>query len=123
LWARSLPGGLLELDNSPFHAYGLSCGDKVSVAVVDGVLEFQGVVHKSGHRTVRVRFPVGASHAGFVAIWPALEALPCTFEGSQIDRPLHAIDVPPQVDLEAVSAACWNTKRPIASDGLHPLAR
>jgi hypothetical protein len=102
MWTKT-KDGLYELDNSPFHAYGVSYKDLVSARLAeDGSLEFEQVVKKCGHRTVRIRFPRTKDHSDFEAIWSPLSALGCTFEGSQIDRPVYAIDLPPGTDLAAV---------------------
>jgi len=102
MWAGPLHGQALALDNSPFHVYGISFKDAFEVELAGNVLQFVRVVSKSGHRTVRVRFPRSTGHAAFLAIWPRLEALGCSYEGSQLEMPLYSIDVPPGADLDAV---------------------
>ena len=120
-WVWALPEyeGAYTIDNSPFSAYGISYKDLVSASLINGALEFRCVIAKGGHGTFRVRFPVGASHADFLKYWPALEAAGVTFEGSQVDRPLYSLDVPPTGDREGVerllgqleTAGVWEYER------------
>lgn len=102
MWAMPLGGKEFRLENTPLHAYGLSYLDVISATVVDDVFQFSRVVLKSGHRTVRMRFPRHASHEDFKGIWAPFESLGCTYEGSQEGRLLYALDVPANVDLKVV---------------------
>jgi len=50
-----------------------------------------------------VKLPPDAESGNFLAVWPELESLGCTYEGSVAgSRPLYAIDVPPGCDIKAV---------------------
>lgn len=104
MWAKRVGDALFELENAPFHVYGISEGDVFVAEVVDSVLQFKALQEKRGNRTIRVRFPRGCTHADFEQVWDPLAALGCTFEGSQLDRPLYAISVPPSASVEAVVA-------------------
>lgn len=99
MWAKRKWTGFL-LDNSPFSTYGISYMDLFSAKKLDGVLVFDKIIKKGGHRTLRVRLAVGKSHQDFAAIWGRLEDIGCTFEGSQIGRPQYAIDVPPEANIK-----------------------
>jgi hypothetical protein len=99
MWAIERSPGTFELDNSPFHVYGVSHGDLFQVREVGDTLTFERILKKGGHRTIRLRFGTRGSHEDFERIWPPLGVLGCSFEGSQIDRPLYSIDLPPGVDL------------------------
>src|SRR5439155_23377778 len=77
LWAFDLGGGRYRLDSTPWFQYGVSWKDVV---------------------TVRVAFEerTGAENP----ILSGLQSLGCSFEGA--NRRLFAIDVPPEVSLQAV---------------------
>ena len=58
--------GLFILDNSPFYAFDISCGDVVRAKGEDqGVLDFDGVSERCGHSTYRVRLRAGDEHGQF----------------------------------------------------------
>ena len=102
MWAKPLEEFLFQLDNAPFHAYGISVEDVFLAAISDSGFEFRSVVKKSGWRTVRVRFPRGKTHEDFEAIWEPLKVMGCEFEGSQNDMPLYSISVPSSASLSNV---------------------
>ena len=60
LWAKSLGGDLYEIQNVPFCAYDLNCGDIVHATAdaPDLKPEIRAVVRRSGNRTLRVSFNV-----------------------------------------------------------------
>src|SRR4051794_33172617 len=59
LWATNVGDNRYRLDNTPWYAYGVSWKDIVEARPDDdGQLQFQRVVVKSGHRTVRIRAEV-----------------------------------------------------------------
>ena len=92
------------IDNSPFYVYGISFGDTVSV-VNDkvGKLIFDSVLERGGHSTYRVKLPINKDHRYFLEMWPKLEKLGCTFEGTSADKcRLYAIDVPPGADVNRI---------------------
>ena len=103
MWAKPMGGNAFEVDNSPFHLYGISWRDVVSITLSDDTLCFEKILSKSGHRTLRARLPSEADHASFLCLWPDLKTLGCSFEGSNLERPLYAIDVPPGVDIASVT--------------------
>ncbi|HYD37531.1 MAG TPA: DUF4265 domain-containing protein [Allosphingosinicella sp.] len=103
--ADPLPDGTFRLDNSPFHSYGISLGDRFEVVKEEGRLFFSKVAARGGHSTYRVKLPRGKSHSEFLRHWEPLKALGCTFEGSGVDeRRLYSIDIPPGADVHAVYA-------------------
>ena len=58
IWAKSLGEDLYQIDNIPFHAYGLNYGDIVKAVEPSPDLKPQviEVVQPSGHRTLRIFF-------------------------------------------------------------------
>lgn len=95
-------GDRYRIDNSPFYAFDISCGDIVNVREASGRLLFDSVSERGGHSTYRVKLPSGKGHEDFLKYWPELSALGCSFEGSSVDeRRLYAIDLPPEVDVQA----------------------
>lgn len=101
--AKGLLNGNFILDNIPFHAYGISCGDEFSATSESGRFVFKEVVRRGGSSTYRVRLPEGKTHDDFLKYWPPLAALGCSFEGSGLDQQrLYAIDVPAGSDVSAV---------------------
>lgn len=121
LWAFDLGGGQYRLDNLPWYAYRVSLGDVIEASPdADGQLRMVGIVSKSGNRTVRLVF-AGVDLRGD---WPAeirhvmdwLVAQGCSFEGA--NRRYQAVNVPPEVDLEAV--ATFLTERDVRWEHADP---
>jgi hypothetical protein len=103
-WAKALGDDLYELDNLPWYAYGVSCGDVVEAFVGDdGRPEMTRVVKKSGNRTVRVIFesPVPSTEESNDVL-DALVSMGCSYEG--LNRRYFSINVPPAADHTAVCA-------------------
>ena len=101
-WAKEVGENLYELDNLPWYAYGVSCGDIVEATSDTNELpEFRRVVRKSGNRTVRVVLepPANESPAS-KAILDRLVAMGCGYEG--INHSHIAVNIPPAVDLDEV---------------------
>lgn len=92
------------VDNSPFHAYGVSYMDIVSADLdKDGRLIFRNVVRRGGHSTYRIRMPEGKDHQTFLELWPKLQELGCSFEGSSLGcRRLYSVDLPPETNVDEV---------------------
>lgn len=98
-----LGDGTFQVDNSPFHAFGVSLGDKITATEDSDGLIFDSIISRGGHSTYRVRLPSGASHQHFLEHWAAMEELGCSYEGSSLDnRRLYAIDIPPGVDVASI---------------------
>ncbi|MCZ8253055.1 MAG: DUF4265 domain-containing protein [Hylemonella sp.] len=72
LWAKDLGNDLYEIQNVPFCAYGLNCGDVVRATADAPELkpEVREVVRRSGNQTLRVSFNVNKEqqHAHVEAI-------------------------------------------------------
>jgi hypothetical protein len=105
LWARKLPtddGTLaLELQNSPFHALGVSYLDIVRAIETDGNLVFDAVLLAGGHSTYRLLLDWPSPT--FEAAWARLDRHGCTYESGDLwGRKVFAVDVPPDADIEAV---------------------
>lgn len=102
LWAIPLGDDRYELANSPFYAYGVSWKDVVlAPRAPDGMPEFQKILSKAGHKTVRVRLdpPYERGNVSAKRV-DELVALGCSFEGSH--NTLISFDVPPEVKLGLV---------------------
>ncbi|KAA8996315.1 DUF4265 domain-containing protein [Stenotrophomonas cyclobalanopsidis] len=101
--ARALSNDVFVLDNIPFYAYGVSCGDVVTVRCIDDGLVFVAVAERGGHSTYRVKMAASAMHDTFLARWAELERLGCSYEGSNVNnRLLYALDVPPGAPLNKI---------------------
>lgn len=124
-WAKRVGLNLYELDNLPWYAYGVSCGDVVEAVSSEGGLpEVQHVVRKSGNRTIRVVLdPPIPETEGSHPLLESLAALGCSYEG--MNRRYFAINIPPEVSLPAVcelvttSGQNWEHADP-TFEQLHP---
>lgn len=110
LWALPLGMSLYEVRNTPLLAYDLHWGDVVNchepTAKRPQILK---VVHRSGHRTLRVLF----SEAKKQSVWSqVLQEL--TLLGSshcQGWQRFFAVDVPPNADYEAICYYLWDQEQ------------
>ena len=103
LWAYSVGDDRYRLDNTPWFAYRVSCGDVVEARVPEPgeFPEFVRVVQKSGFRTVRVILEPPADEAPeSQAILERLRELGCTYEGA--NPGYIAVGVPPSADLGVI---------------------
>lgn len=94
LWARRSEGDptLLFLDNIPFFAMGVSCGDLVEVAAVASEVVVQRIIKKHGHSTYRI-CPTDETAPGYLDFLASLDGLGCSFEGGKFNEAcLIAID-------------------------------
>jgi len=98
MWAVPLGDSKYQIQNVPFHAYGVSYDDVV-IAKPDeqGRLIVQGVAQRGGHSTYRMILNPETSTEEFEAAWEKLGSLGNTYERAT-DR-LIAIDVPPEADI------------------------
>ena len=100
MWATPIGSSSYVLENSPFHAYGLSYKDVVTAQTMDdGQLHFVAVSERGGHSTYRILLKPGASREDFDRLWKPLEAMGCTYESSKNPETNFAIDVPPSTDV------------------------
>jgi hypothetical protein len=103
LWAYDLGNENYKLDNSPFFAYGVSCGDTVEAPfnASEGFPVFKKVVIKSGYRTVRVLFdpPIETGNESD-AILKELANLGSEYEGA---NPKYlTLSIPSKVDFKVI---------------------
>jgi len=118
LWANRVSDSTFQIDNVPFFAKQISWGDIVSAQQTGTGLIFQKLIQPSGHSTVRVIvFREGRNDeqlgAAVESIRQTLRAMGCSTELSHIPN-LVAVDIPPNVDYEQVSAFLSQKER----DGL-----
>jgi hypothetical protein len=104
LWATPLPDGTYRIENSPYHAYGISYGDEVYAKLDSGDLVFFGVARRGGHSTYRVRLPRGKGHPYFMEFWPRLKSLGCTYERTGDERQIYSLDLARGVSAHDVYA-------------------
>jgi hypothetical protein len=102
MWAVPRGGDRYELRNVPFYAYGLNWGDVVQASqrADDEHPVVEAVVTAGGHRTIRFDMDEATAEERSVAMLEALEQL-----GAGCERHsggFVAIDVPPDVDYDAV---------------------
>jgi hypothetical protein len=100
LWAKDLGNDLYEIQNVPFCAYGLNCGDVVRATADARDLkpEVREVVRRSGNQTLRVSFNVRKDQQGAY-----LEAIETT--GAWVERAnptFICINVPPKANYTEV---------------------
>ncbi|MBZ4415440.1 DUF4265 domain-containing protein [Myxococcus sp. RHSTA-1-4] len=105
LWARPLGEGLFQIDNIPFFARGIACGDVISASQVEQELRFLEVVRPSGHSTLRL---IIHDEQDVPSVKALLERLGCSIERSHIPG-LISVDVPPAVPMA--------TLKPILDEG------
>ena len=98
IWVRRVGGDIYKVDNIPFYATGIGCGDEVIARAIDGRLVFQRVQHHSGHSTYRVIFKKEMRGTSKVTEFlNRVKNFGCSYEG--LDGWLFAIDVPPTGDI------------------------
>lgn len=97
LWAIPQPEGY-RIDNVPFYARLISCGDVVSASRINGDLVFDCVKVLGGHSTIRV---ISYSSELVSEMRSALEELGCSTELSHIET-FFSVDVPPKVNYWSV---------------------
>jgi hypothetical protein len=102
MWARPLGGGLYELENSPFCAYGLNYKDVVlarsdNPAVKPTILS---VERRGGHRTLRFIFSKSLDGVERDRILGELNQLGATFEGHK--NRMFSLDIPPDKNYQAI---------------------
>ena len=102
MWARFLGNDLYELENSPFCAYGLNYKDVV-LARPETESEkprICRVERRSGHRTLRFRFPADVDRSDRDSMLAQLNGLGTSFEGHEYR--FFSLDVPPSANYQAV---------------------
>ena len=104
-WAKRVGVNLYELNNLPWYAYGVSCGDVVEAVQVDESFpELTRVVRKSGNRTLRVILDEAIpGDQNCSPLLDQLKSLGCSYEG--MNRRYFAINIPAAVALVSVCDA------------------
>lgn len=102
LWAKDFGNDLYEIQNVPYCAYGLNCGDVVRATpdAPDLQPEVREVVRRSGNRTLRVSFCNELSKEQQEPHLKALETL-----GNWVERANEqfvCLNIPPEVNYESV---------------------
>ena len=102
IWARQVGPDLYEIDNIPFHAYGLSMGDIVRAVPRTPTQKplLTNVVESRGHRTLRAVFQGSLERGQQDQHLESLRVLGARTEWATTR--LVAIDVPPSADYEAI---------------------
>lgn len=100
LWAKHLGDDLYEIQNIPFCAYGLNCGDVVRATpdAPDQSPEVREVVRRSGNRTLRVTFNVDKERQ--TPYLETIESMGAWIE--RADSDFICINVPPAASYEKV---------------------
>lgn len=101
MWAKSLGDDLYEIDNVPFHAYGINWKDVVRAIAPDERSKPQvvEVVRPSGHRTLRFFFSGELGEEQQKPYLAAIRELGNDIE--RADERLVAVDIPPEADYGA----------------------
>ncbi len=107
MWASRVSDSTFQIDNIPFFAKLIACGDIVAAEQIATGLIFRELVQPSGHSTVRVIIHRGDRNddqlrALVEGIRQSLRAMGCTAELSHIPS-LIAIDIPPEVNYRSVA--------------------
>lgn len=104
LWAAPLGHDKYRLESVPFFVYGVALHDVVVAKADDqGWLQFVSVEERSGNRTLRARSEKFTRSRNLRSkVTAGLEALGCRVE--HLRRRLLSINVPPAVDLAAVTS-------------------
>lgn len=97
LWVSVCTLGYV-VENIPFYVRGIASGDIVSAVESDGFLEFNQVIERSGHGTVRI---LVNNVDDVSSVRAHLLGLGAESEVSNIDT-LFAVDIPPDADVNAI---------------------
>lgn len=103
LWAHSPGNDLYRLDNRPWYANSVSCGDIIEARPPGpgNLPELIRAVEKSGNQTLRLILKPPADKApASQAILDRPRDLGCAYEGAHPGN--FAVEVPPSVDLEVI---------------------
>jgi hypothetical protein len=104
LWALPRGDDRYQIQNVPFHAYGVSYDDIVlAKANYKGQLIVHAVSERGGHSTYRVILNPHTTEEEFERAWKKLASMGSTYERAT-DR-LIAIDIPPETDIYEAYAA------------------
>ena len=102
-----------RLENSPFHATGISYRDIVKARPTENAIlyDFKSVTARGGHSTYMILAKEGqeVDSPSFRSYWDTLAQLGCSYESTHMNYPtgsrlLLSVDVPPSADLSATYA-------------------
>lgn len=104
LWARPLGEDTYEIENIPFCAYGLNCGDVVlaTASSPDLKAEVRSVIRRSGNQTLRLGFCDRLSKEEQQPVVSFLESMEAELERATAQ--FVCINVPPNLDPQTVRA-------------------
>jgi Domain of unknown function (DUF4265) len=111
MWAKRLGRHRYRLDNCPFFAYGVSCGDVVEARppTKGEIPEFVRIVKKSGNRTIRIIFkPAIDKSRKSMAVVEKLVAMGCSYEGA--NPGYIVVNIPAKLDLAGICQYVTSTK-------------
>ena len=102
LWAKEVGENLYEIQSSPWHTTNVNWLDVVRTEsfTPHAIPEFIEVYRRGGHSTIHLYFLDSATGTK-QAILKRVNALGATWE--QATSQLYAVDVPPEVNLDAVA--------------------
>ncbi|HEY3218257.1 MAG TPA: DUF4265 domain-containing protein [Candidatus Limnocylindria bacterium] len=111
MWAIDLGGDLYQVDNIPFFAYDLHCGDVVRALAPDDdhVPVIVRIVRRGGHKTLRIVFQATCSADERTRILSDLRAREVAYEGMTADY--FALDAEPTADYPAVCGFLFELER------------
>ena len=99
--AKHLGEDEYEIENSPFHVYGVSYGDKVKVEGTFNQLPlFKEVVEKSGNSTYRLIVLNEITNPLFTQFWQPLADKGCTYENA--NTKLISVNIPAKTNIDEV---------------------
>jgi len=107
MWASRITNSTFKIDNIPFFAKLIACGDIVAAEQTAAGLIFRELVQPSGHSTVRViiyreKRSDEQLRALVEEIRQSLRAMGCSTELSHIPS-LITVDIPPEVNYQSVA--------------------
>jgi hypothetical protein len=109
VWAEPLGDERFRIEGMPMLAHGYGYGDVVAADRRDGLLCVREVLERSGHSTYHLQVSAALLTEFHQMYWKPFERIGCTFEGrmcpaegSEQNRFLVAVDVPPELDHEQV---------------------
>ena len=108
LWATRVTDATFRIDNIPFFAKLISCGDTIAAQQTNRGLVFKELVQPSGHSTVRIIIHRNDHDDEQLRILvedirQTLGGMGCSTELSHIPN-LIAVDIPSEVNYHSVAA-------------------
>lgn len=101
LWAIDLGDGTYKIDNIPFFAPLLACGDIVTAErKYDDMLYYVDTVIDSEHSTIRIFFE---NENKIKEVYSKLEKIGCGIEGGEDYKHMTSVDVLPNTNFKEVT--------------------